>query len=216
MVKSLGKSALMTKLDIKYALRLCPVSPVDWHLLGTHWKGFCFIQLRLPFGLCSSVFIFDSFADTLEWILRNKYYLKVLSHYRDDFFTAGPAGSPQCQSSLKIIQQVFDKLGVPLTPDKLQGPTTVLTYLGIEIDSDDQVIRLPDDKYCDLHSQLTQWTGKKECTKRELLSLIGKLSFAAKVVRSGRLFLRRLLELSTTACKLHHHITLNAEARKDI
>ena len=216
MVKSLGKSALMAKLDIKHAFRLCPVSPIDWHLLGTHWEGFYFIELRLPFGLRSSVFIFNSFADALEWILRNKYYLKVLSHYLDDFFTAGPADSPQCQSNLIIIQQVFDKLGVPLAPEKLEGPTTVLTYLGIEIDSDDQVIRLPDDKYSDLQSQLTQWIGKKKCTKRELLSLIGKLSFAAKVVRSGRLFLRRLIDLSTTARKLHHHINLNAEARKDI
>ena len=42
-VKSLGKLALMAKLDIKNAFRLCPVSPVDWHLLGTHW-----IKLRLP------------------------------------------------------------------------------------------------------------------------------------------------------------------------
>ena len=36
------------------------------------------------------------------------------------------------------------------------------------------------------------------------------------MVHSGRLFLRRLIDLSTTAHKLHHHITLNAEARKDI
>ena len=114
-VKSLGKSALMAKLDIMHAFRLCPVSPVDWHLLGsTHWEGFYFIELRLPFGLHSSVFIFNSFADALEWILRNKYYLKVLSHYLDDFFTAGPANSPQCQSNLTIIQQIFDKLGIPL------------------------------------------------------------------------------------------------------
>ena len=94
MVKSLGRSALMAKLDIEHAFRLCPVSPVDWHLLGTHWEGFCFIELRLPFGLCSSVFIVNSSADALEWILRNKYYLKVLSRYPDDFFTAGPADSP--------------------------------------------------------------------------------------------------------------------------
>ena len=150
MVKSLGKSALMAKLDIKHAFRLCPVSPIDWHLLGTHWESFYFIELRLPFGLRSSVLIFNSFPDALEWILRNKYYLKVLSHCLDDFFTAGPADSPQCQSNLIIIQQVFDKLGVSLAPDKLEGPTTVLTYLGIKIDSDDQVIRLPDDKYSDL------------------------------------------------------------------
>ena len=177
MVKSLGRSALMAKLDIRHAFSPCPVSLVDWHLLGTHWEGFYFIELRLPFGLRSSVFIFNSFANALEWILRNKYYLKVLSHYLDDFFTAGPEDSPQCQSNLTIIQQVFDKLGVPLAPDKLEGPTTVLIHLGTEIDSDDQVIRLPDDKYSDLHSQLTQCIGKKKCTKKELLSLIGKLTY---------------------------------------
>ena len=122
----------------------------------------------------------------------------------------------QCQSNLTITQQVFDELGVPLAPNKLEGPTTVLTYLGIEIDSADQVIRLPNDKYSDLHSQLAPWIGKKKCTKRELLSLIGKLSFAAKVVWSGRLFLRRLIDLNNTAHKLQHHTTPNAEARKDI
>ena len=123
-----------------------PVSPVDWRLLGTLWEGFYSIELRLLFDLHSSVFIFNSIADALEWILRNKYHLKVLSHYLDDSFTAGPADSPQCQSNLEIIQPVFDKLGVPLAPDKLEGHTTVLTYLGTEIDSDDQVIMLPDEK----------------------------------------------------------------------
>ena len=33
-VNSLGRSAVMVKLDIKHAFRLCPVSPVDWHLLA--------------------------------------------------------------------------------------------------------------------------------------------------------------------------------------
>ena len=70
MVKSLGKSAILAKSDIKHAFRLCPVSRIDWHLLGTHWEweGSYFIELRLPFGLCSSVLIFNSFADALEWI----------------------------------------------------------------------------------------------------------------------------------------------------
>ena len=63
---------------------------------------------------------------------------------------------------------------------------------------------------------IKSWLGKHKATKRDLLSLIGKLSFAAIVVPSGRLFLRRLIELSTTVSKLHHHIHLNVEAREDI
>eukprot|EP00731_Ephydatia_muelleri_P036952 Em0362g2a len=38
----------------------------------------------------------------------------------------------------------------------------------------------------------------------------------AKVVPAGRLFLRRLIQLSTTVRKLHHHIHLNPEARADL
>eukprot|EP00731_Ephydatia_muelleri_P034096 Em0047g15a len=60
------------------------------------------------------------------------------------------------------------------------------------------------------------WLSRHKATKRELLSLIGKLSFAAKVVPAGRHFLRGLIDLSTTVRKLHHHISLNAEARADI
>ena len=35
-------------------------------------------------------------------------------------------------------------------------------------------------------------------------------------MRSGCLFLCHLIDLSTSVTKLHHHITLNVEARKDI
>ena len=38
----------------------------------------------------------------------------------------------------------------------------------------------------------------------------------AKVARPGRLFLRRLIDLSKTVKKGHHHISLNSEAKKDI
>ena len=83
------------------------------------------------------------------------------------------------------------------------------------MDSVAQVIRLPAPKFQKVLLILGDWTTKKKCTKRDLLYLIGKLAFAAKVVRSGRLFLRCLIDLSTSATKLHHYITLNLEARKD-
>ena len=52
--------------------------------------------------------------------------------------------------------------------------------------------------------------------KKELLSLIGKLSFAAKVILSGHTFVWCLIDLSTTVGKLDHHISLNKEATTDI
>ena len=58
--------------------------------------------------------------------------------------------------------------------------------------------------------------ARKKYTKRELLSLIGKLSFACKILPAGWIFLHRLIDLSTTVSKLHHHIRLTSDARLDI
>ena len=56
----------------------------------------------------------------------------------------------------------------------------------------------------------------QKCVKRELLSLIGKLSFACKVVPAGRIFLRRLIDLSMTVKHLHHHIRISRDAQLDL
>ena len=111
---------------------------------------------------------------------------------------------------------MFSYLGVPIAEEKLQGPTTCITYLGIEIDSNDMATRLPEEKLHEIKLLLSDCVTKRKCSKRQLLSLIGKLLFAAKVVKPGRLFLRRLIDLSKTVSKLQHMIHMDSEAREDI
>lgn len=57
---------------------------------------------------------------------------------------------------------------------------------------------------------------RRKVSKRNLLSLIGKLSFTAKVISAGRLFLRRLIDLTTTVKPLHRRVTFHSQARADI
>ena len=86
---------------------------------------------------------------------------------------------------MAIIIEVFERLGIPLAPDKVIGPTTALVFLGILIDSLEMCIKLPEDKLTELFQSLKACLGRKKCTKRELLSLIGTLAFAAKVIPPG-------------------------------
>ena len=79
-----------------------------------------------------------------------------------------------------------------------------------------QVIRLPDKKLNSLKEVLEAWLSRDSCSKRQLLSLIGSLSFAAKVVKPGRMFLRRLINLSTKVSQLHQVVHLDSEAEVDI
>ena len=122
----------------------------------------------------------------------------------------------ECKNDLDNFLQICKDLGVPIADDKLVGPTTCLTYLGIEIDTVAMTVRLPADKLEKVKAIIHEWAGRRKCTKRELLSLIGLLAFASKVVKPGRMFLRRLIDLSTSVDSLHHFIYLNLEARADI
>ncbi len=77
-------------------------------------------------------------------------------------------------------------------------------------------LRLPKNKLARLLEELSHWRGRKACKKRDLLSLIGLLAHASKVVRAARTFLRRLIDLSMAVTQLEHFVRLNHEARFDI
>ncbi len=50
----------------------------------------------------------------------------------------------------------------------------------------------------------------------QLLSLIGKLTFISRVVKSGRTFLRRLIDRAKRTRYLHHRVSLDQATRQDI
>ena len=63
-----------------------------------------------------------------------------------------------------------------------------LQFLGIELDSTAMELRLPQEKLTNLLKLLRDWRGKKSCTKRDLLSIIGSLSMLQKWSGLGELF----------------------------
>ena len=64
--------------------------------------------------------------------------------------------------------------------------------------------RLPLVKVQRIQGILQEFNVKKSCNKRELLSLLGHLNFASRVVRPGRTF-----------TELYHHVRITAELRLD-
>ena len=154
-------------------------------------------------------------ADAAEWSVRQEKK-GTLIHYLDDFLILAPPLSTCCEEALSILLEIFERLGLSVAGDKLEGPSTVITFLGIELDSNNMVCRLPEKKLRELQVLVAQWLGRKSCTRKELQSLVGKLQHACKVVRPGRTFLRRLFELLRVAGKPHHHIHLTAAFRSDL
>ena len=54
--------------------------------------------------------------------------------------------SDVCKKNIDRVLGLFAELGLPVAPAKLEGPTTNLCFLGIEIDTVALEIRLPQDK----------------------------------------------------------------------
>ena len=108
------------------------------------------------------------------------------------------------------------EIGFSVQPKKVEGPTKIIEYLGIVIDSEVMELRISETRLEEITKLLYEWKNRKSCVKRQLLSLIGKLGFVSRVVRPSRTFLRRMIELSKKVKHLHHHIRLNLECQKDI
>ena len=73
-------------------------------------------------------------------------------HYLDDFLLLG--STAQRRSFLSTALNLCKRLGVPIADHKVEGPATVLPFLGILIDTEKSIVRLP-------HEKLKQsWQGK--------------------------------------------------------
>jgi len=136
---------MLAKVDIKSAFCLLPVHPADRHLLGMRWRGNVYIDHCIPFGLRSAPKLFNILADLLAWIMENAG-VSYLIHCLDDYLTMGPLESTRCQQNLDIFLSLCAELGVPLAAEKLEGPMTSLSFLGIILDTKHMEIRLPTDK----------------------------------------------------------------------
>ena len=208
-IYSWGKGTLMAKMDIKQAYRNIPIAPEDRHLLGFRWNQITYIDNTLPFGLRSAPFIFTAIADALMWIMEQKGVTWAI-HYIDDFLTLGKPGTPKCQSNKGLMEATCAEAGLPIEPEKSQGPCTTLTFLGIEIDTQTQELRLPADKLQTLKEALTHWHGKRPAERGT--SFIDRFTVSRSQSRPAA-FLRRL---STQAKELDHFIRLNRDSRSDI
>ncbi|CAG2195115.1 unnamed protein product [Mytilus edulis] len=149
------------------------------------------------------------------WILHNNYGINTVLHLLDDFLTIDRP-SANADATMKILVSVFASLEIPIAKHKTLGPVTCIEYLGIILDTIRMEARLPEDKLCRIKEYLLFFLNRKTCTKREMLSLLGHLNFAMRVIIPGRSFISYLLNIAHSVKELHHHVTLNSSCRNDL
>ncbi len=90
-------------------------------------------------------------------------------------------------------------------------------FLGIEIDTIVGDLHVPTEKLQDIRTLLHDWGNSRYCKRKELEFLIGLLNHACKVVRSGRSFLQRMIDLLHSVHPAEPHpIQLSKGFRSDL
>ena len=207
-----GRGCLIYKCDLKRAYRQFPVDPRDYPLLGYSWNNAFFFDVVLPVGLRPAALACQRVTSAVVFVCETRGY--DLLNYLDDFMGIEPACT--AQEAFQYLRFLLRDLGLVESTNKACPPGTRRTCLGVEFDTVQMTISVTADRLRELTQLLDLWLVKDKVTKRQLQSLIGKLSFVCKCVRQSRIFLIRLLDLLGTLRHNHHRATLTAECKKDI
>ena len=210
-----GVGAMSAKLDLVDAFKYILVRNQGWALLGSSWdlqqpdrSMVClyYVDLFLPFGLCSSPVLFSEHADALQHAMQiNK--VQDLLHYMDYYFTVGPPDSLVCANNIITMIATCKELGFTINYEKVTK---------VDIDSITKEARIDHSCLSETILLLEDILGWCSATKWTILLLVGKLHFVCFICRPGRAFLHCVIEASMKAQDLYHRIKLNEEFCWDI
>ena len=217
MVQRLGKGALLGKSDLKHAFRLIPVAKADFPLLGFKFDGYFFFFLIGHF-LLAVVFHVPCLR-----VLPHFYSLLVtnltvgeLEHYLDDFIFGGKANTNHCAVIMANFQSCCQRLGVPISEEKTEGPATVIVFLGLELDSELMEVPIQIEKVQKLLSQIHKTLEQKSIKLQDLQSLIGSLNFMCRAIPPGRASLCRLINATCGVTKPFYHVHIISGMQHDL
>ena len=152
----------------------------------------------------------------MEHFIRKIVGVKYVVHYVDDFLFVIKERE-EAERARDQTLALGARIGLPWSADKTEGPTTKLTFLGIQLDTIKMEASLDAGKLHDLRELLKVWEKKTAATIEELQSLTGTLNWVTRVIRPGRSYIRRIITFHTEKSRISAgpH-TLSADVKADI
>jgi hypothetical protein len=210
--------AYMAKVDLKSAYRSVKISSHSQLATGLKWyvngKPKYFVDTKLPFGAKLAPGIFHRLSMAVKRIMHRKGFSNIVA-YLDDFFICYPTFE-ECAEALRVLVALVRKLGFMVNWSKVVDPCQYITFLGIDIDSVNMQLVLSPDKLEGIRGEISKFVCRKRASKRQFQVLIGKLNWAAAVVRGGRVFLRRIIDAIKPLKDNTHKVRLNNNVLADI
>ena len=185
------------KLDLSNCFLSFPLHPSVRRYFCFRFEGRLYQFSSMPFGLSTAPLVCTQLLSVVQFALERAGIQDV--RYLDDFFFIARSREA-LQRHLALAQSIIAQFGLVVNPDKTEGPEQRLSFLGVLLDSVAQTVSCTPERVVELTELLRALRRQRVIQRRHAESLIGKLSFAAKVLPGARPFLRRMLD-TVHACK---------------
>ena len=212
------EGCFFAKVDLKSAYRSVEISKSSQKATGLKWvfngKETYLRDTRLCLGAKLSPGIFHRLTQAVKRMMSRRGY-DLLIVYLDDFLIIADS-KEKCAAALNCLIQLLRKLGFSIHWGKVVDPTNCITFLGIELDSVSMSLNLPHSKLDSFKLELQEFLQRKRASKRQLQAIAGRLSWAAGVVKGGRVFLRRIFDQIGILKLASHKTVISPEMRNDL
>ena len=116
----------------------------------------------------------------------------------------GMAGTYQCEANLELMFTTCNSLGFPIKYQKIEGPSPIISFLGIKLNTHKMEARLPQDKL----EQVLSERDSPVFNQMTVTCLQGG--------RTGWIFLWRIIGRAKAVRWLNHWVHLMADFHSDL
>ena len=190
----LGKGCKVFKVDLSRAYRQIYLDPKDINKVAYVYKNKVYIDTTLSMGSRSSARCCQMVTSAVVYIYTEWGYFAI--NYLDDL--GGAEKAEKAEEAFEHLKLLLRKVGLKIALEKSAAPNTVMVFLGIEVNTILLTLTIPSDKWREIQECLAKWKIKKVANLKQVQQLTGLLNFACRCVKSGRIYLSRILNFLRT------------------
>ena len=221
-----GKHCYCSKSDWKSAFRHFPIKRKFWRFLimkarnPLDKKWYFFIDKCMPFGSSISCAHFQTFSNAILHVMTFKTGKENVNYLDDFLFIALLRWL--CDRQTRVFLHLCEEINFPVSMEKTVWSCTHITFLGMLLDSDRQLILIPQEKLERALVQIERMLAncKRKAKILDIQKLCGLLNFLTRAIYPGRPFLMRLYNSlsgeKTQKLKQHHHVKLVKDVILDL